>query len=356
MGRTLQRYRKLFEELKGKEPQRIYFLYGPEEYIKKEFLGELIKKTLAEGNRAFNLDIFHGDEFDRDGFNDRIASFPLFTDRRMVIVKKFDALSLANKDFVIECAGDLPESLVCVVESIAEKLDSARLKNIEKLAKAGGLAFRFDYLSDEETVERVKGRLHREGLSIEPDALDVLIASVGTHLVDLTNELEKIVRAAGDEKVVTRELVAAVVGKYRTENVFAFLDRLGTNDIGGLVARLNKVIDSGEEPIFVMAMLLRRVLQLMQVQAVLDEQGARARSPRAMGGYLGGTASPFMVGRLIEQVRHFEGGGLDYYLGNLRWADVQLKSTSLPPRGLIETALVASHLRKTLARADELIY
>ena len=99
MGRTLQRYKKLFDDLKKKGPLRAYFLYGPEEHIKKEFVAELIKTALAEENRTFNLDILHGDEFERDVFHDRISSFPLFTDRRMVIIKKFEALTTPNKPF-----------------------------------------------------------------------------------------------------------------------------------------------------------------------------------------------------------------------------------------------------------------
>ena len=99
MGRTLQRYKKLFDQVKKDAPHRVYFLYGPEEFLKKEFIGELIKTRLSEQNRAFNLDIFHADEFDRDAFADRITSYPLFTDRRMVILKGFESLSTCESGF-----------------------------------------------------------------------------------------------------------------------------------------------------------------------------------------------------------------------------------------------------------------
>jgi len=94
MGRTLQRYKKLFDQLKDdKTRHRVYLLYGPEEFLKKEFVGELIKTKLSDKNRAFNLDMLHGDDFDRDLFNDRLSSFPLFAEQRMVILKKFEALA-----------------------------------------------------------------------------------------------------------------------------------------------------------------------------------------------------------------------------------------------------------------------
>jgi DNA polymerase-3 subunit delta len=349
VGRTLQRYKKLFDDLKKKGPVRLYLLYGPEDYIKKEFVGELIKMAVSEENRTFNLDILHGDEFQRDAFHDRLSAFPLFADRRMVIVRKFDALSTANKDFVIQHLDAVPDSMVFVAETGVDKMDTARMKTLKKLADAQGLSFRFEYLSDDETIERIRGRLKKEGFTIEPDALDLLLESVGTQLIDVVNELEKIVLAAGEATTVTRELVGDVVGRYRTENLFSFLDALGSTDTTHLVRRLNRLIDSGEEPVFVLAMLIRRIALLLQIRSLLEEKGSGARAPQTMSRELAGMVSPYFIGKLVDQAERFDSEGLHGYLENLRWADVKLKSTSLAARGVLETSLMASHLRKRLA-------
>jgi DNA polymerase-3 subunit delta len=349
MGRTLQQYKKLFDDLKKKGPTSAYLLYGPEEYIKKEFIAELINAALGTENRAFNLDILHGNEFDRDTFNTRISSFPLFSDRRMVIIKDIDALSTPDKDFVLDRIEALPESLVFVAESGVDTMGTARLKRLKKVVDSQGVTFRFQHLSDEETVERVHGRLRREGLTIDAEALDLLVASVGTHLADLTNELEKIILSAGDPKVVDKNLVSEVVGRYRTENLFSFIDRVGSHNVGDLVVRMNRVIDGGEEPIFVMAMLIRRVLLLLEVRCLLAERGAKARAPQVMAGLLSGHTSPFYAAKLIQQAQQMDPESLHDYLDNLRWADMKLKSSSIPPRSILETALIASSLRKKLA-------
>ena len=349
MAGTLQRYKRLFDELRKKGPKRTYLLYGPEEYVKKEFIADLIKAALGDKNRVFNLDIFHGDEFEREAFYDRMSAFPLFTDRRMVIVKKFESLSTPNKDFVLDRIKSLPKSLVFVAETIVDKMDSARLKRLKQLVDSQGTSFRFQYLSDDETLTRIESRLRREGLSFDADAIDLLVASVGTRLIDLQNELDKIIVSAGPDRVVDRQLVSEVVGKYRTENLFSFLDRFGSEDIGGLVTRMNRVIDSGEEPVLVMAMLIRRVLLLLEVKSLLRERGATVRSPRVMAGLLAGYTSPYYAESLIDQASRIESGALHDYLENLRWADFKLKSSSISPRNILETALIASALRKKLA-------
>jgi DNA polymerase-3 subunit delta len=349
MGRALQRYKKLFEDVKKDDGRRIYFLYGPEDFLKKEFVAELIKLRLFEGNRAFNLDIFYGDEFDRDAFLDRLGSFPLFTNRRLVILKNFEGLSASNQDFVLDHIEEIPASLILVVETTSPKPDTARLKKLQQIADRLGLSFSFQHLSDDETLERVRSRLEREGYHIAPEALELLVNSVGTHLTDLANEVEKIVLSTDQGSLIGREQVAAVVGKYRTESLFALLDRMGEEGAAGLVSTMHRLIDGGEEPVFVLAMLMRRVIQLFHVRLVLDETKASAKS---IGQHLGGAVSPFQVSILLEQARGFDTEALEVYLTNLRWADYRIKSTGVEPRHLLETAIIASAERKTLAQSN----
>jgi DNA polymerase-3 subunit delta len=346
MGRTLQRYKRLFDELKKNSLHRIYFLYGPEEFLKKEFMAELIKSRLPELNRAFNLDVFHGDEFDRDVFADRLSSFPLFTERRVVVLRNFDGLSTSNQDFVLERIPQAADSAVLVVESQGAKLETVRLKKLQQVADERGLSFCFQHLSDDETIERVKTRFQREGFTVSPDALELLVDSVGTHLIDLANEVEKIILSGDPAKPVDREAVAAVVGRYRTENLFGMLDRIGRGDVSDLMVRLHRVIDGGEEPVYILAMLIRRVIQLLHVRLLMDEDKTAAKS---IGQSLGGMISPFQVSILMDQARRVDRESLEVYLGNLRWADIKLKSTAIDAGHVIDTALIASSQRKTLA-------
>jgi len=327
----------------------MYFLYGPEVFIKKEFVAELLRAALPGDNRVFNLDVLHGDEFDADLFNDRMSTFPLFNERRVLVLKKYEKLSTRHKDDVLSALERLPTSVVLVVETDQDRLDTVRVKNLHKYIEQKGISIRFEALSDGETVEWVKNRAHREGLAIDPEALDYLVESVGTNLMDLVNELDKIVLAVDESKRITIDTVSAVVGRYRSENLFAFLDHLGEPRATGVVRRMNKVLDGGEQPVFVLAMLLRRVLLLLQVKALVRDEGPRVRNSRAMAGRLAGLASPYMAGRLIEQAARFDDTDLAAYLDNLRWADIQLKSTANAPRSILETALLAAAARKTLA-------
>jgi len=349
MGKQIQAYRKLFESLKTGEPKPLYFLYGPEEHLKKEFIHELLARALPEGNRAFNLDVLYGDEFDRSLFDDRLGSLPLFNERRVVILRNFKALPLGQQDYVIDAAANAGDGVIFVVETPAPKLDTVRMKNMKKVADRRGLSFAFEYLDEGETYERVAGRFRREGYEVSPDALALLVESVGTNLSDLVNEVEKIVLSAGDNHKIGTDTVSAVVGKYRSEDLFSLLDALSQKRPDQIISRLSSLIDGGEEPVFILAMLLRRVVLLLEVSTIVSERGRSVSSGRALADHMSGATNPFYAEKLARQASAFGRPDLERLLLNLRWADLKLKSTSVDPKCILEESLLAAHTGKTLA-------
>jgi len=98
MAGRLAGYKKLFDDVRQGRVRPLYFLHGPEEYMKREFVHELIHAVLPDGDRTFNLDILYGDEFDPQGFDDRLQAFPLFASRRLVVLRNFDAISPSQRD------------------------------------------------------------------------------------------------------------------------------------------------------------------------------------------------------------------------------------------------------------------
>jgi DNA polymerase-3 subunit delta len=349
MPSRLSGYRKLFDEVRAGRLKPVYFLHGPEEFMKREFLRELLRAALPQGDRTFNLDILYGEDFDARGFDERLQSFPLFSSRRVLVLRNFDALSPSNRDHVIERAAAVPEALTLVVESASAKLETAAHKRLAAVAEKCGVAFAFDTLDESETLERVLGRFRRENVAVDPDALDLLIESVGTQLIDLANEVDKILLAVPEGGRVTRETVASVVGRYRTESLFTVLDGVGVSAPATLLPRVATLIEAGEEPVFVVAMMLRRVVSLLEVQSLIAERGRAVSGDRTLAAELAATASPFYAGKLREQAARTTRASLESLLANLRWADTKLKTTALDAGGVIEEALLAAHVGKTLA-------
>ena len=353
MGKALDAYKKQFDAIHRGDIKRFYFLYGPEEYLKKELIGELIKAVLPEQSRIFNLDIFHGDDFDRAAFDDRMSSFPLFVESRIVILRRFEDLSAAAKDTVLERVRNIPQDLVFIAESSHEKLDNTRVKSLKKAADEQGTAFQCSYLPELETLDRVRSRLKREGLEIDQDALELLVDSVGTRLSDLINEIEKVSLGAEKSRRITRADVQAVVGRYRTENLYALQDLVvSSREPAEFIRKLDRLIDGGEEPVFILALLLKRVIQLLRIKSLQAELGSRPLSSQELAGRL--ELSPFNSKELLLQAQTVNREDLEVLLENLRWADYTLKTSAISPKHLLEEAFFAASVRKKLATSANL--
>ena len=349
MAGRLAGYKKLFDDVRQGRLKPLYFLHGPEEYMKREFVRELVQAALPEAERTFNLDVVHGDEFDAAAFDERVLSFPLFATRRVVVLRNFEALSPANRERVVERAGAVPPALTLVVESNDEKLETAAHKKMAAVAARDGVAFAFSSLDEAETLERVLARFRREGVAIDPDALDLLVESVGTQLMDLTNEVDKILLSVSEKQTVTRDRVASVVGKYRTDSLFSLLDGIAVAAPATTITRLSSLVESGEEPVFVVAMMLRRVVSLLEVRQIVAERGRAVSQDRALAEHIAATQSPFFAAKLREQASRTPPQTLELLLANLRWADAKLKSTNLDGKCLVEEALLATSVGKALA-------
>jgi DNA polymerase III delta subunit len=120
-----------------------------------------------------------------------------------------------------------------------------------------------------------------------------------------------------------------------------------------IIRKLDRLIDGGQEPVVVLGMLLKRVVLLMEVKAIMEEHGRRSATGKSLAALMAGPVNPFYADVLRRQALRFEKSELESLLNNLRWADFKIKTSRLEPKHIIEEALLAAHLGKTLAYPGE---
>ncbi len=80
----------------------VYFLYGPEEYLKEQAVQGILGKLVSPDLKDFNLDVLYGDETDAASIVDRVASLPMMTERRVVLVRNVDHLPIEERRKILE--------------------------------------------------------------------------------------------------------------------------------------------------------------------------------------------------------------------------------------------------------------
>jgi DNA polymerase-3 subunit delta len=156
---------------------------------------------------------------------------------------------------------------------------------------------------------------------------------VGDNLLELTQELQKLLLYAGEEATLTPQQVSQLASHSRTYNIFALTGALGEAGAQRRLAALDHLLDLGEPPARILAMLARQVRLLLRYQ-----ENAPQASPGDLARILG--MAPWQVKRLGGQAKAFTLPALRGHLALLHQADLSLKTSAANPRVWLEWALL----------------
>lgn len=123
--------RKINEDIKSNTYERVYLLYGTEEYLKKQYKNKL--KSAICGDDTMNYSYFEGKDCVAKEIIGIAETMPFFADRRLVIMEHTGFFKSAN-DEINEYIGNISESTCMVfVENEVDK----RSKLFKKVKEVG---------------------------------------------------------------------------------------------------------------------------------------------------------------------------------------------------------------------------
>jgi DNA polymerase III subunit delta len=321
-------YDIFLEMTKGKKFAPIYLFVGEEDFLAEECVNCIIHELLTADTKAFNLDIVYGSKADARDVIAHAASFPMMSDRRVVVVKEFD--KLLSSDTAKEIVSSYimrPLDSTCLV-LLAERPDF-RTKPFVDLKKSG-LVFAFNSLYDNQIPAWISERCKKMGKDVDLEACRLLQAYVGNSLRAIQNELDKLFIYLGERKRVTPEDVADVVGVTRGFTVFDLQNAVGKKNLEEALRIVNRMIESGETSQLTIVMLTRYFNILWKLKNLLDHGSSEAEALAAT------RISPYYFKDYIAAMKRYSPDQIENAFHVLLEADVQLKSTSPNPYHLME--------------------
>jgi DNA polymerase-3 subunit delta len=164
-------------------------------------------------------------------------------------------------------------------------------------------------------------KIKAAGCAVEPGALDFLVEMLGADLGRLSQEVEKLVLLAGEDRHITLGRVSESVGFSREHTVFEFLNAVAAQQKTKALRLLEEMIaDPGEVP-GVLALLARQLRQFLQVKELAG------RIPPAEIAKIIGVPSR-VVGQIQQQARQFPQNTLDTALFRLGVIDDMTKRSA----------------------------
>jgi DNA polymerase-3 subunit delta len=358
----------------------IYLVGGADEFSIKESAAKLAEKLVPKSAGEFGLEIIDGSASNQDEalkvlsrLREALETVGLFGGGdKLVWLKNTDLLadspttrSEAVKDALIELTELLKSGLGEGVTLLISAIGCDRRKTLYKaLEKVGEVQF-FEALeegkgdSDEEIEAFIQSKLRADGKTMSPDAVHAFRDLVAPTLREIANELEKLFTYVGKRTAITKEDVRAICSASRQAVIWELTDALGARRTSQAIAALENLLDSGDQPIGILMMLvaqfrlmlLARDLMQRKLITVRDGQGgnfefvkaferlpedATAHFPRTKEGAL---PNAWRLYRCALAAKNFSTTELIRAMELLLEANRLLVSTQLDDRLVLEEAI-----------------
>jgi len=236
------------EKSLAKELSSIYLLHGPEQYLISMVVNK-IKKNF--GDLLPGINYIQVDESNIDNILSEIDSPAFGCDKKLIIVKN---TGLFKKDGRKKTATPMQEK---ITEYLKEELEDVIIvfieqevdKNIlyEQIEKTG-IVCKVDELKIENLVIRLKKICDLYKVNCSESTLRYFVEVCGTNLLNLINEIRKLIEYAGENGTITIESINKLSIKQLDSIIFELTDNLAIRKIDIAIETLDNLIYQ-KEPI-----------------------------------------------------------------------------------------------------------
>ena len=339
----------LHAALKKRVFDPVYYLVGEDDFLKERASRDLANAAVDPAMRDFNLEVRRGAELDAETLDALLSTPPMLAERRVVVLRDVDKLKKAPRELLERyLARPAADTVLVLVSPSGVK--------VEKALSDHATTVDFAPLDGERLPNWVTYQAQSLGRAITPEAVALLIESVGGELAQLAIELEKLASYAPE--TIDETAVTSVVGVRRGESLGDLLDAVAAGDAGAALGLIPLVLQQPKiTAVSIVMALTAQTLALGYAEAAL----AAGIAHRALYGELMALlketgAYPHRswneaVGAWTKHVAHWSAADVDAALEALLVADVALKETRISSPEQLLTNLVLALCGHTSRRA-----
>lgn len=327
-------YKAEVRVLRERGPQRLYFLWGPEDYLREQFLIELKKIVLPEGEDGFSYKRIDGPALDARELQHAVDAMPFMTERTFIELRDVDVNKLPDPDACAKILEDIPDYCTVAFVQNARFEPDGRLKFIKTLRSAGK-EMKFTEQSQGMLTDWIARRFAAAGKGIELAAVQRLIFISGDLMSRLIPEIEKVAAYAKGDKV-TQADVEAVASHIPEAVVFEMTEFIARKKTNSALAVLSELLaDRNQEPIMMLAVLGGQMRRLWAARLAL-ERGLGTK-------YVMETCAikyDYIAARLLNAAKGFTLPQLRRAVELCAETDYRMKSSGADARELLKEAVL----------------
>lgn len=262
----------LKQDVKEKQPRRLYFFHGEETFLLHHYLGQLKKILVEELTESFNFHKLTGETFSLQAFADSVENLPMMAEHTMVWVDEIDVFkfSEADREKFLDIISDIPDYCTVVFTYITTpwKPDK-RLKKLYDGVEKFGTVVEFSKQQPQDLIPWIQRHFLACQKRIDPQLCMYLIEITGGTMTALAGEISKIAAYSGAE-TITRSDIDAVTEPVLDAVVFQMTDLMGQEEYGQALLKLRMLLKMQQDPIVILGAIGGHFRRLATAKTLAD--------------------------------------------------------------------------------------
>lgn len=326
------------DQVKALQFAAAYLIYGEETYLKDRALTQLCAKAVPKEAREIDYRFFEGKSVSMDTVLRDCEILPMLGQYRLIVVGDYPFESSKEISELEAYLKDPSPSTVLVFHYDGVDFDpkgNTRFKNAFKVFSKYADCLKCEKKGERDLLRYITAYVQRQGKTIAPGAASYFLASVGSDLCTVFNELDKVCAytSAGE---VTRADVDAVCIKSLQARVYDISKAVLRGDYDGACRVLNTLFEQREQPVIILSVIASCFVDMY-----------RAKLARAGGHDLADVLAAYNYRGREFALRNASRDSQSVSVGQLRdcidilaSADRKLKSTAADARLVLDETLV----------------
>ncbi len=327
---------QVLKGLEGQGPEPLYVLVGADSARVGRVVDGLRARVAADDPMGMNQDVLDGQGLAAESVIAAARTVPMMAPRRWVLVRGAHRMDTKELEKLVPYLAD-PCATACVVIT-AEKLDGRGA--FAKAAKKAGVVREDAPLKPRDAAGFVVQEANRLGHALSRDVAEAVVETLGADVAALTDLVERVSLYVGAAEggeggaPIRMEDVRTQLEVRPTQTVWVMVDALGQGDVRTLIRSAATLLQDGEAPLKLLAMVSRQVRMISVMHGALAGGQSADSAAKAAG------VPPFKAREMAQVARKWSTGQLGGAAQALADLDVALKSSRVPgPHLFLESML-----------------
>lgn len=317
----------------------VYLFFGPEEYLIGYYLKELERMLVDPMFKSFNYCVLEGKEHTMSIIN-ICDTLPVMSEKKLIVIRESGLFGSESKGKKGKHDSDEIDALIGYLANVPKGIHLVFVEqNVNKRSKMynavkdRGVCVEFKHPQEEELVKWITKVLNSERVRIGKSEAIYLANLCNPGMIEVLNEVRKLIDYVGQDKEVTKEHIDSICIKSLQSKVFDMIDSITLRKPEKAYELLNDMIIL-KEPLQKINVLVARHFKLLYYVKQMKTKGLAAEK---IAGYL--NVQPFIAGKYVRQSGNYTSEKLKQAIRSSLEMDIRIKTGKADPRIALETLI-----------------